>query len=189
MSNTQFDIIFEKQDFNIHPLQKGDYENCRFTGCIFSGADLSDINFSECIFSDSDLSLAGMNNTALRNVSFRGCKMLGIQFGKCNAFLFSAGFENCMLDHSSFFRLKARKTIFRDCRLIEVDFTETDLGESSFDHCDLSGATFDNTILEKADLRSSVHYSIDPGINRIRKAMFSQSGIAGLLDRHDIVIE
>jgi fluoroquinolone resistance protein len=189
MNSTHFDIIFEKQDFNTHPLEKGDYENCSFIACLFPVADLSDINFSDCVFSDCDLSMANMNNTALRNISFKGCKMLGLQFGKCNAFLFSAGFNNCILDHSSFFRLKARKTIFRDCRLLEADFTETDLGESVFNNCDLSGATFDNSMLEKADFRSSHHYSIDPSTNRIKKAMFSQSGLAGLLDRHDIVIE
>jgi hypothetical protein len=49
-------------------------------------------------------------------------------------------------------------------------------------------ATFENTILEKADLRTAYNYSIDPTMNKIKKAMFSKAGISGLLDRLDIDI-
>jgi fluoroquinolone resistance protein len=60
---------------------------------------------------------------------------------------------------------------------------------STFDHCDLSGAVFQESILEKADFRSAMHYSIDPGRNRLKKAKFSLAGLSGLLDQFDIVIE
>jgi uncharacterized protein YjbI with pentapeptide repeats len=73
--------------------------------------------------------------------------------------------------------------------LNEVDFTESDLTASIFDNCDLNLATFDNSILEKADLRTSYNYSIDPERNRIKKARFSVAGISGLLDKYDIQIE
>jgi uncharacterized protein YjbI with pentapeptide repeats len=58
-----------------------------------------------------------------------------------------------------------------------------------FDNCDFNGAVFENTILEKADLRSSFHYSLDPEFNHIKKAKFSAAGIIGLLDKYDIVVE
>jgi fluoroquinolone resistance protein len=189
MNNTNFDIVYDKQDFSINELPKGDYENCSFINCVFANADLSDVNFSECEFRDCDLSLCNMNNTALRTVIFNGCKLLGIMFDKCNEFLFSVEFENCNLNHSSFYKLRCKKMPFKNCNLLEVDFTECDLSSSTFDHCDLSGAVFRNSILEKVDFRTSHHYSIDPEINRIKKARFSVTGIAGLLDRHDIVIE
>jgi hypothetical protein len=50
-------------------------------------------------------------------------------------------------------------------------------------------ATFDQTILEKVDFRTSYHYSIDPEVNRIKKAKFSILGVAGLLGKYDIEIE
>jgi fluoroquinolone resistance protein len=50
-------------------------------------------------------------------------------------------------------------------------------------------STFDRTNLEKADFRTSFNYSISPESNRIKKARFSLSGIAGLLDGYDIEIE
>ena len=85
--------------------------------------------------------------------------------------------------------LKIKKNVFRNCNLKEVDFTESDLSNSLFENCDLSRAIFSNTILEKCDFRSSYNYSIDPEQNRIKKAKFSVSGISGLLDKYNIIIE
>lgn len=78
---------------------------------------------------------------------------------------------------------------FKNCNLQEVDFTETDLTSSSFEKCDLAGAIFEKSILEKADFQTAYNYSIDPDINRIKKAKFSMAGIIGLLDKHDIEIK
>jgi uncharacterized protein YjbI with pentapeptide repeats len=58
-----------------------------------------------------------------------------------------------------------------------------------FDNCDLTGAVFDHTNIEKADFRTSYNYTIDPEINRIKKAKFSILGVSGLLDKYDIDIE
>jgi len=71
----------------------------------------------------------------------------------------------------------------------ETDFTECDLTNAVFDRCDLSRSTFENTILVKADFRTSVHFSIDPATNRLKKARFSLNNLSGLLDRYDIEIE
>ena len=90
---------------------------------------------------------------------------------------------------SSFFKLKIKKTKFKDSTLHEVDFTETDLTEAVFDNCDLKRATFEHTNLEKADFRNAFNYSIDLEQNRIKKAKFSKTGIVGLLGKYDIVIE
>jgi len=66
---------------------------------------------------------------------------------------------------------------------------ESDLAQAVFDNCDLSRAAFNRTILEKADLRTSFNYSIDPDLNKIKKAKFSMPGLVGLLDKFDIVVD
>jgi len=66
---------------------------------------------------------------------------------------------------------------------------EADLTNSVFTNCDLAGTVFENTILVKADFRTSYNYSINPETNKIKKAKFSILGVAGLLDRYDIVVE
>jgi uncharacterized protein YjbI with pentapeptide repeats len=78
---------------------------------------------------------------------------------------------------------------FQNCKLVEVDFSESDLSGVLFDRCDLSGATFDRTNLEKADLRTSINYLINPEINKVKKAKFSYPAVLGLLTKYDVVVE
>jgi uncharacterized protein YjbI with pentapeptide repeats len=70
-----------------------------------------------------------------------------------------------------------------------VDFTDADLSAAIFDACDLTKSKFENTNLEKADLRTAFNYSINPEINKVKKAKFSLPAVIGLLDKHDIEIE
>lgn len=183
------DKIFDKVDFTVESLPVGEYEACTFKNANFLHADLSDRVFTECIFDSCDVSMAKFTRTALRNVSFRDCKLLGLRFDHCNEFLFEVHLENCMLNHSSFYKRKMKKAVFKHCKLMEVDFTETDLTGALFDSCDLSGAIFDQTVLEKANLVTAYGYQVNPENNRIKKARFSSSGLAGLLGKYDIIIE
>lgn len=76
--------------------------------------------------------------------------MLGLRFDACVVlFGLSFSFEGCVLDHSSFYKVKALKTRFKHTQLHEVDLTECDLSGSVFTDCDLAGATFDNTNIER----------------------------------------
>jgi len=80
-------------------------------------------------------------------------------------------------------------TTFVNSQLQEVDFTECDLTSSILKNCDLMYATFDKTNIEKADLRFSYNYNINPENNRIKKAKFSLQGVIGLLGKYDIIID
>lgn len=170
-------------------LIKGEYENCIFKDCDFADKDLSEFKFIDCTFKDCNLSLSKLNKTVFRDVKFKDCKMLGLRFDTCIEFGLSFSFDSCQLNHSSFYKTKIKKTIFKNSQLQEADFVEADLSSSVFENCNLQQAMFDQTTLEKADLRTSYNYSIDPEINRIKKAKFSIAGISGLLDKYDIDIE
>ena len=166
----------------------GEYDNCTFSNCIFSNTDLSAVDFSDCVFSDCDLSMATLKDTAFRDVKFKNCKLLGLHFNDCNPFLLSFDFEACILNFSSFYRLKIKNTRFEDCKMEEVDLVETDLTNALFQHCDLREAVFDNTILDGADLTTAFHFSIDPEMNQIYRAKFSMQNVAGLLHKYKIII-
>ena len=183
------DQIFDKLDFTQEPLTKGEYENCKFTNCNFEETNLNDIKFMDCNFQDCNWSLVQIIGTVLREVKFKDCKMLGLQFETCNDFGLSFSFENCQLNHSTFFQMNIKKTIFRNCQLREIDFSESNLSNVIFDNCDLAQAIFINTVLDKADFRTAYNYSIDPESNRLKKAKFSILGISGLLDKYDLIIE
>jgi uncharacterized protein YjbI with pentapeptide repeats len=135
------------------------------------------------------MSLVKLNKTAIRDVQFKDCKLLGLHFYNANNMLFSASFDNCVLNFSSFYKMNLKKAEFKNCTLHEADFTEADFTGAVFHNCDLAKTSFENTILEKADLRTSFNYSIDPNINRIKKAKFSLPAVVGLLDKYDIQIE
>ena len=170
-------------------LTEGEYENCSFINCSFLNFNLSGFNFIECEFKICDLSMVKAKGTGFRIVVFKNCKLVGINFGDCNSFSLSLHFEDCLLNLSSFYKLKLKGTLFNRCNLQEVDFAETDLTGSIFDTCDLAGALFENSILEKVDFETAFNYSIDPNINRIKKAKFSMAGVLGLLHKHDIEVK
>ncbi|MEO9952202.1 MULTISPECIES: pentapeptide repeat-containing protein [Nonlabens] len=189
--NEQFieDKIFKRKDFSEIGLEKGDYESCTFLNCNFSNSDLSNICFIDCEFYDCNLSSAHTLQTGIQNILFKNCKMLGLQFDKCNDFAFSIKVENCQLNHSTFYKLKLSKTIFYKSKLHDVDFTECDLSYSVFDDCDLQNAIFKNTTLKNADFRSSSNFIIDPENNRIKGAKFTLETVVGLLTKYNIKIE
>ncbi len=180
---------FEKINFSETPLTVGEYDNCQFISCDFSSAVLSHLIFTDCTFVHCNMSSVKLVQTAFRNVQFSECKLLGVHFEHCNPFLLAMRFEKCLLNLATFYKLVLKKTHFKACSLHEVDFTEADFTGSLFEECDFAQAVFDQTILEKADLRSSYNYALDPEKNKIRKAKFSHAGIAGLLAKYDITIE
>ena len=182
------DKVFEQIDFTQHALPLGDYENCTFIQCDFSNSTLSSIHFTDCNFVHSNLSLCKLVNTVLADVKFTECKMLGLFFNDCSDFIFTVSFNHCMLNLSSFYKRKLKKTNFIGSSLEEVDFTDADLTAANFSNCNLQKTIFDNNILEKVDFRTAYHYSINPEKNRIKKAQFSLHGIAGLLEKYDIDI-
>jgi uncharacterized protein YjbI with pentapeptide repeats len=66
---------------------------------------------------------------------------------------------------------------------------KTDLTEAIFDNCDLRRTVFIETILANADFTTSYNYTIDPEINKLKKAQFSTDGLKGLLEKYDLVIK
>jgi len=183
------DEKFDKTNFSKEALEIADYENCSFINCDVSNNNLSGSHFIECTFTGCNLSTTKLNTTAFRDCIFKDCKLMGLQFSICDDFLFTATFENCLLNFSSFYKMKLKRIVFKNCNLGEVDFTGADLSASLFHHCDLAKALFENSILEKADFRTAYNYSIDPEVNKLKKAKFSTSGIAGLLDKYDLEID
>jgi uncharacterized protein YjbI with pentapeptide repeats len=128
-------------------------------------------------------------NSSLKTVDFKNCKLLGIQFHACDDFLFNVGFDECVLDYSSFANKKMPKTKFINSSLKEVTFIGTNLSNSVFENCNLDNAIFNDTQLKEVDFTSAYNYKIDPEFNPMKKAKFSTQGIPGLLDKYDIKIQ
>ncbi len=176
-------------DFKENPVPSTEYENCSFINCNFSGANLGKLSFLECEFENCDFSSAKTVGTGFKEVVFRNCKLLGLAFDTCSEFLLSFRFTDCILNFSSFYRLKIPKTIFSNCKLLEVDFTEVELSAASFSGSDLAGAIFQGSRLDNSDFRGAINYSINPQENLLTGARFSLPEVVGLLDVYRIRVE
>ncbi len=180
--------ITSEQYNNQTEIIKGEYEDCIFTNCDFSDQNLNSYVFCDCEFKNCNLSNVKLNDTAFRDVKFINCKLMGNQFTDCNPFSISFTFDGCILDFSSFYQLKIKKTVFKNCRLLQSDFARADLSNSRFIECDLSGSVFENTNLAKSDFSTSFNLTIDPESNTIKNAVFSKQNIVGLLAKYNIKI-
>lgn len=171
------------------PLIQAHYDYCRFTGCNLERYDLSGYKFTDCTFTDCNLSLANLAGCSFQDIKFINCKLLGLHFEACNPFNISFSFQDCILDHSSFFKLKIKKTIFLGSRLQEVEFEGADLTQADFQRCDLQLANFFQTNLEQANFINAENFSIDPDSNKIKGAKFGLQGLPGLLEKHQLKIQ
>ncbi len=180
---------FDGTDFTVQSLDKGEYENCLFINCSFAAIDLREFGFVECRFINCDFSNAIISHTMFRDVHFKECKLLGLQFNECNELFFTASFDSCQLRLASFFKRKLKSCSFINCQLHEVDFAEADLQKSRFENCDFSNSLFDRTNLTKVDLSSCYNFTIDPETNNVSKASFSADQLIGLLRKYGINVK
>ncbi|MDP4292010.1 MAG: pentapeptide repeat-containing protein [Bacteroidota bacterium] len=180
---------FDNIDWSEKEVSKNEFLKCIFKDCNFSNGLLLNNEFADCQFVDCNLSMIKLDATALRNVSFKNCKLIGVDFSNCKDFLFCVSFENCILDYVYFFKKKLRDTIFKRCSIREANFADTDLTNAVFADCDLSMTQFEKSNLNGADFTSAYNYTIDPELNRMKNAKFSVNGLAGLLCKYEIIVE
>lgn len=170
-------------------LEKGDYEECVFENCNFSEQHLSGYNFMECQFHNCDFSNAHIGGIGLKDVKFEGCKLMGVNFTEAAQFMIKLSFKDCNLKYTNFFKMQIAETVFEACELEESQMSEADLTGALFLQSDLRNVQFDRAILNQADLRSAINFSIDPNKNQLKKARFSNDNLAGLLTAYPILIE
>ena len=170
-------------------LSNREFIECQFISCNFHKATLHDNDFENCVFKQCDLSMSSLESTGFKDCIFIGCKILGVDFTRCNSFRFSFAFKDCFLDYSIFCGTKMKKTQFTNCSLKEANFSNTDLTLSSFDNCDLSDAVFSHSILIRVDFRTARGFVIDPAINKMKRARFSSLNLQGLLYKYDLEVD
>ncbi len=122
------ETIITGVDFSVNKMPENEYDSVKFINCNFSKSDLASISFVECFFDNCDFSLGKLNNTAFIDAKFKNCKLLGLDFARCKDFLLSFSFDNCTLDYASFFKKKIKKTLFKNCNVVDsnVLIFETD---------------------------------------------------------------
>ena len=180
------DRTIEKQDFT-RGGGEDEYIDCVFEHCDFSDAEIREVYFEACTFRFCNFSLSKMS-AHFRDCCFCECKMSGADFSSLSRLAAGFSFEKSNLSYASFIRTKLKGAKFADCVLTEAYFDEADVSGAVFDRCDMERTSFFRTNLEKADLSTSFHFIIDPAENRLKKAVFSEAGLRGLVAQWGIVI-
>jgi len=170
-------------------LIKGEYEACQFHQIDWSESDLKEYKFIDCSFEECNLSNTLLQKTSFQDCKFNKCKLLGIRFEDCNPFNFSIHIHNSNLDHSSFYQVKLSNSQFFNTSMQGVELTEADLSNSKISECNLLDAQFENTNLQNCDLSRSRDLELDPEINQLKGAIFSEDQLIGLLRKYGIRIQ
>jgi len=136
------------------------------------------------------MNVVSFRGSRFEETRFDACKLTGVDWTTLNysEFITEApfSFHRSVLDYSSFFGEKLENLSIRECRLIEVDFRETDLSGADFTASELSESQFRNTTLSNCDFREAYSYTIDIRINSITGAKFSRDEAVTLLESLDI---
>ena len=168
-------------------LRIQEFDGDTFIDCTFLATDARDSKMIDCTFERSALSSVKLDGAVLQS-RFVASKIEGINFFTAKRELLSLEFENCLIRYSSFAELKLKETKFTGCTLQNVDFADADLTSVDFTNCSFEDCAFRNTNLTKADFRGARGYSIDPRLNKLKKAHFDLPDVLGLLDSFNIEI-
>jgi fluoroquinolone resistance protein len=178
---------FNNLDLKQSSLSQVEFNKCSFTRCNFSQSTLIECRFYDCTFRACDLSLVKLNGSYVRDSKFISCKLVGINWLEASK-QFSADFEDCMLNLSSFFGMNLKRRKIKGCVANEVDFSESNMTECDCSNTDFAKSTFSQTNLTKANFSGAKNYLIDFRTNNLTKTKFSLPEAISLLDVLDIII-
>jgi fluoroquinolone resistance protein len=154
------------------PLCDKELTSCTFRWLRAEASMWKDVRLEECVFEDCDLTRAQFPRTRFLGVTFRRCKLMGVDWSSI-APNPSLSFDGCDLRYSSFVKMNLRKTVFRGCKASEANFIDCQLGEADFGETDLTGANFEASDLSKANLADAKGAFLAPGKNRVKDARIS----------------
>ncbi|MGM0444649.1 MAG: pentapeptide repeat-containing protein [Fibrobacterota bacterium] len=178
-----------QQDFTDCRPERFEYEGVQFCKCTFLRSDLSGVSFTDCLFDTCLLSGVILTNTRFCDVTFRGSKLMGLNFSAVTDFPFSPRFEGCLLEFCDFTARAMEGVALLDSRLRECSFIDCDLRRADFSGSDLQRTSVRGCRLEGADLRRIGAYSISPAANRMKGARLAAHHLTGLLDEFYLRIE
>jgi fluoroquinolone resistance protein len=164
--------VIRDLDFRGGEISEKVFRDCTFTNVIFAEVRLRECRFEDCVVSLSDWTMAKVFGTGMRSVKFEGSKLMGIDWSDGHRSL-DASFKECVLDYCSFVRIDLRKSVFKDCRMIEVNFSEANLTETDFSGSNLDRSQFHQTNLSRANLAGATNVRLNPTENKVKGATLS----------------
>lgn len=182
------ETISQEEFEDIDEITGVEFVDCTIEKVNLFEKKLTDCIFANCTFSNTNMAMSKLYDTQLNKVRFENCKIMGVDFSHCRKFLFEINFYSCILDFCSFENMKMPSTEFVDCSMKGVDLAGATLEKSKFMNTDLEDAIFLKTNLKEADFSTAFNYNIAPTQNYLKKAIFSETNLSGLLSEFGIVL-
>jgi fluoroquinolone resistance protein len=192
MTKIQSDAEYIDQEFDSIDLKKAlisqsEFQSCNFNRCDLSQSVFTDCRFDDCTFQACDFSLVKFKEVHLRNSTFIGSKLVGIDWTGVSKTC-SVDFRDCVLNLSNFSAMNLKKRQIVNCIAHEVSFAESNMTECDCKLTDFAGSVFSKTNLTKADFTDARNYTIDVRANTITKMKLSLPEALSLLETLGIVI-
>lgn len=179
--------VFENIDFHSSVIDD-EYYKCKFVSCDFSNIQINETCFNECRFYSCNFTLAKFSQ-CLIDVSFLDCKVAGADFSGIRRFSRGISFVDSVLNYSIFTAVELKKLSFLNCMMDSVSFDDADIVGSKFDNCNLINSSFIGTNLENADFSTSFNFCIVPEKCKLKKTVFSENTLRGLVSHLNILIK
>jgi uncharacterized protein YjbI with pentapeptide repeats len=190
-SNSRYDQEqFQGENLDRQQLSQVLFYECAFSDCSFVETTFAQCRFVGCDFQDCDLSLFNPVGSIFSGVSFSSSKLVGVDWTHAawseTQIDTPLHFENCLLNHSTFYGLGLEQAKFSSCAARDVDFRECCLVRADFGGTALEKSLFSHTDLTGADLSRARNYAINPQVNILTGAKFSMPEALSLIYNLDI---
>lgn len=177
------DLTLEAADLGGKELQR-----CTFRRCKLPESRWAKTKLEDCVFEGCDLLRMAPRELALRGVSFKDTRLMGVDWSDL-APLPDVSFDKCDLRYASFVKLRLRATKIVGCLAREANFIEVDLTEADFSGTDLLGCNWQGCTLAKANFSRASGVLFDPQKNRVKGARLGLEAAMALVHSLGLVVE
>lgn len=172
MNRFDAQAFFEGESFD--DVEGAKVAHKEFFRCTFRNGKLAEsrwerCSFEACTFIDCDLTRMVPMNSSWRGVTFKQCKLLGVDFSSL-AVNPDVTFEGCILRYVVMNGVNLRGTRFSDCEMQDAQLVESSFIDADFTGSDLTGATFSRCDLAGADFSSARGVYFEPRQNTAKGA-------------------
>lgn len=181
--------IFSSQDFSETSLAEFSFFDCRFEHCVFINSLWNKTKFNASQFKNCNISFVKAEGCFLQDVLFDQCKIVGVEFFKCDKTFFAINIKESVVSTCNFSDLTMKRASFHKSQIKDCFFINTQLVEADFTNTDLQGTVFHKSNLNKSDFSGAINYSINLQSNTVKNAKFSYPEVMGLLKSFDIIIK
>lgn len=171
-------------------IYKTVFTTCRFQGCDFSEGTFKHCLFDNCDFVQCTFSMAHFPDSRLTECHFTNCQLKAIDWSDFKSRLgLKLHCTDCDLSYSVFPGVTLSESVFKRCKMLEVEFAEAIASKCDFRHSDLERARFHRTDLRECDFRGAVNYLFNPADNKCKNARFNYPEVLALVKVFGVKIE